>query len=342
MFTFIFHLIRVLFTLFFPDNRNIIFQNIILWKENEILKRKLKKRIRFNFFDKLFYALFNKLSNTIKDHIILVKPETILKWQRHLIKKFWTFALDKPKMGRPPVPGWIKYLILEMKNKNLFWGCKRIQGELLKLGIELHKKTIGNILRDFRRKNKIRKGLTWSKFLKSQIKSIYAMDFFTVDTIFNQRFYVLFIIKHETREIIQFAVTTNPVREFVRQQIIDFSKQLNEIVYLIHDRAGEFYLNYLDYGIRGIKTSVKSPNMNSVAERWISSIRNEILDHFIIFSKNQLMNILKVYVEYYNKIRPHQGIEQHIPKGYSIRKNGRIKSRQILFGLNEEFFREAA
>ena len=129
----------------------------------------------------------------------------------------------------------------------------RIQGELLKLGIELHKKTIGNILRDFRRKGKIKKSLTWSKFLKSQMKSIYAMDFSTVDTIFNQRFYVFFLIRHQTREIIQFAITTNPVREFVRQQIIDFFEQLNEVVYLIHDRAGEFYLNYVDYGIKGCK-----------------------------------------------------------------------------------------
>ena len=104
-----------------------------------------------------------------------------MKWQSELIKKFWTFPSKKSKMGRPPVPRWIKNLILEMKNNNLNWGNKRIQGELLKLGIELHKKTIGNILRDFRRKGEIRKGLTWSKFLKSQIKSIYAMDFFTVD-----------------------------------------------------------------------------------------------------------------------------------------------------------------
>ncbi len=141
--------------------------------------------------------------------------------------------------------------------------------------------------------------------------------------IFNQRFYVFFIIRHQTREIIQYAITTNPTREFVRQQIIDFTENLNEVIYLIHDRTGEFWLDYLDYGIRGVKTSVKAPNMpldaphgvNSICERWIGSVRREILDYFIIFSKNQLMNILKVYVEYYNKIRPHQGINQEIPKG---------------------------
>ena len=119
MFSFIFHLIKIFFSLVFPNNRNIIIQNIILWKENEILKRKLKKRIRLKFIDKLFYALINRLSNTIKDHVILVKPETILKWQRKLIKKFWTFASKKQKNGRPPVEGWTKNLILEMKNKNL-------------------------------------------------------------------------------------------------------------------------------------------------------------------------------------------------------------------------------
>ncbi len=169
------------------------------------------------------------------------------------------------------------------------------------------------------------------------------MDFFTVDTILNVRFYVLFIIRHKTREIIQFAITTNPVREFVRQQIIDFSEELNEVVYLIHDRAGEFYLNYLDYGIKGIKTSIKSPNMNSIAERWIESVRKEILDHFIICNQKQLYNILKEYIEnYYNCKRPHQGIDQQIPKGYEVRKEGKIKSRSILFGLNQEYYREAA
>ena len=66
--------------------------------------------------------------------------------------------------------------------------------------------------------------------------------------------------------------------------------------------------------------------VNAVCERWIESVRREILDHFIIFNENQLRNILKKYVEYYNWIRSHQGIEQRIPKGYDIRKEGKIKS----------------
>ncbi len=140
-----------------------------------------------------------------------------------------------------------------------------LQGELLKLGIGLDKKTIWNILYNFRRRGKVKQGLTWKQFLRSQMKSIYAMDFFTVDTLLNQRFYVFFIIKHETREIIQFGITMNPVKEFVRQQITDFTYDLKSSVHLIHDRTGEFWINYDDYGINGIKTSVRAPNMNSIA-----------------------------------------------------------------------------
>ena len=342
MFNFIVAIFRVIFMLFSARKMNIIIENTILKKENEILKRNNKKRISFLFFDRLFYTVLCQLSEKGKDFVSLIKPETVYKWQRNLIKGFWTFPSNKPRIGRPPVPVQIKELILEMKNRNLYWGYKRIQGELLKLGIELDRKTIWNILHDFRRKGKVKRGVSWERFLKSHIKSLYAMDFFTVDTVLNQRFYVFFIIRHETREIIQFGLTMNPVKEFVRQQMIEFVYDLRDRIYLIHDRAGEFGLKYKDYGIQGIKTSVKAPNMNAIAERFIGSVRREILDHFIIIGQHQLYQLLKAYIGYYNTKRPHQGIEQRVPKGYSIRTFGRIKCRPTLFGLNYEFYREAA
>ena len=94
---------------------------------------------------------------------------------------------------------------MSMKNDNLYWGYKKIQGELLKIGIALSQKTIRNILADFRRRGKVKQSLTWKQFLKLQIHSLYAMDFFTIDTILNQRFYIHFIIHHNTRQIIQYG-----------------------------------------------------------------------------------------------------------------------------------------
>ena len=83
-------------------------------------------------------------------------------------------------------------------------------------------------------------------------------------------------------------------------------------------------------------------DMNSIAERFIGSLRRELLDNFIIISENQLYYLLRTYIEHYNTKRPHQGIGQSVPKGYDIRSIGEIRSKPILFGLNYEYFREAA
>ena len=229
-----------------------------------------------------------------------------------------------------------------MKNDNLYWGHKKIQGELLKLGVDLDKKTIRNIIADFRRKGKIKQSITWKQFLRYQAHSIYAMDFLTVDTILFQRFYVYFIIYHRTREIVHFAITRNPCREFVRQQLIEFEQTLNEIVYMIHDNAAQFNLNYLAYGIKEIKTSVKAPNMNAIAERFIGSARREALDYFLIFNENQIMNILKEYTDYYNSKRPHQGLGQQVPSGYQPQRHGQVSKIPVLGGVCYHYERIAA
>jgi transposase InsO family protein len=168
------------------------------------------------------------------------------------------------------------------------------------------------------------------------------MDFFTIDTVLNQRFYVYFILYHKTREIVQFAVTRNPTREFVRQQLIEFEQKLDYVVYMIHDHAAQFNLNYIAYGIKGIKTSVKAPNMNALAERFIGSVRREALDYYLLISEKQIMRILQEYIDYYNSKRPHQGIDQRVPMGYKPQLHGRVQKFPILDGLCNHYVRSAA
>ena len=228
-----------------------------------------------------------------------------------------------------------------MKNDNLFWGYKKIQGELKKLDINLDKKTIRNILNGFRQRGKIKQSLTWKRFLSLQIDSIYAMDFFTIDTILKQRFYVFFIIYHRTREIAHVAITMNPGREFVRQQLIEFGEQLKHLVYMIHDNAAQFKLDYQAYGIKEIRTSVNSPNMNSIAERFIGSILKASLDYFLLINERQILNILRQYIDYNTK-RPHQGLDQQVPKRYKPQKQGRVRRTPILGGLCYHYERSAA
>jgi transposase InsO family protein len=332
-----------LFLRSFRSKGNILSENAVLKKENEILRRKMgKKRAHFNFYDKLFLVVLNRAAD-IKHRLTLVKPETLLTWQRTLIKRFWTFEHRPAKRGRKPVDADIKNLILSMKNDNLLWGVKRIQGELLKLDISLSTKTIRKILQDFRRRGKIRRSLTWKKFLTAQIQSIYAMDFFTVDTMLGRRFYVFAIISHKTREIIQFSITENPTREFVRQQLILFSETILGKAYLIHDNAVMFNIDFLAYNLVSIRTGVEAPNMNSILERFFRSVRREALDNFLLIGRAQIETILEEYVAFYNSQRPHQGIQQQIPKpGRLERRCGAVCRSAVLGGLHHHYFRQAA
>jgi putative transposase len=324
----------------FKSKRELIVQINLHGKEVEILKRQNNKRLKLRHFDRVLFAVLNRIGN-IGESISIVKPETVLRWQKQLIKNFWTYKTNN-RVGRPPVKSDTKQLILSMKNDNLYWGYKKIQGELLKIGIALSQKTIRNILADFRRKGKIKKSLSWKQFLKLQIHSLYAMDFFIIDTMLNQRFYVHFIICHHTREIVQFAITRNPTREFVRQQVIRFEQTLTHVVYMIYDNAAQFELNYLDYGIKGIKTSVKAPNMNALAERFIGSVRREALDYYLLISEKQIKRILQEYIEYYNSKRPHQGIEQQVPLGYEPMIDGNVVKFPVLGGLCNHYMRRAS
>ncbi len=157
-----------------------------------------------------------------------------------------------------------------------------------------------------------------------------------------QRFYVSFILYHKTREIVQYAITTNPTREFGRQQLIEFEQNIDHVVYMIHDHASQFNINYIEYGIKNIKTSVKAPNMNAFAERFVGSVRREALHYYLLINEKQIECILDKYINYYNSKRPHQGINQKVPRRYKPQLYGKVQKLPILGGLHHQYIRRAA
>ena len=229
-----------------------------------------------------------------------------------------------------------------MKNENSLWGCRQIADELEKLGINLHHSTVNRIIQNFRKKGKISVSGSWSRFLKTHWDSLYGMDFMTIDTIFGKRLYLLIVLKLKTREIHYWDLTEHPTTEFVRQRIIEIQDQNPEGKYLIHDNAPQFTtIDYQNYGINGVNTSVAAPNMNAFTERVIGTIRREALDHFLLFSERQTRNVLSEYIEYYNQYRPHQGIEC-IPAGRKSAGDGKILKLPILSGLHHHYYRSSA
>ena len=83
--------------------------------------------------------------------------------------------------------------------------------------------------------------------------------------------------------------------------------------------------------------------MNAIAERFVQSVRREVLDAFVLFGQKQLEHILGTYImRYYNTKRPHQGIEQQVPGGYEVQTEGKIVSIPILSGLHHHYERRSA
>jgi len=346
MFKIILFIFKIIFLPFSKIKKELIAEFLLVMKENTLLRRKLEssgKKIRFTGLDKLFYAIISKLAAKFKSLVTLVKPETVLKWYHNFMKKRWDYSV-KNKGGRPQTSTDIKELILKLKNENIVWGNKKIQGELLKLGIDLDKNTIAKIIREFRKKGRVKNSGSWKKFIMSHIESLFAMDFLTVESIFSGRLYIFFIICLKTREIVQFGVTDSPSKCFVTQQLFAWREDKErEKVYLIHDNALAFStVNYDACNVRSVPTSPYAPNMNAIAERFVRSIRNEALDHFILFNYNQVEGIVRKYMTYYNQQRPHQGIEQQTPLGYTPQKEGEIISFPVLSGLHHHYSRKAS
>ena len=315
----------------------------MLRKQNEILRRQTEarnERLRPSLADRWSLAMISAVSASAKSHLQIFRPETVLAWQRKVISKSWTYPKRKP--GRKPVTSGIKSLILEMKNENSLWGCRRIADELNKLKIDIHHTTVNRIIQDFRKKGMISASGSWSRFLKTHWDSLYGMDFMTTDTIFGKRFYLLIVLKLSTREIKYWDFTEHPTKEFVRQRIIEIQDRNPGRKYLIHDNAFQFTsINYPAYGIEGVRTSVAAPNMNAYVERVIGTIRREALDHFLLVSERQIRNVVSAYIDYYNRLRPHQGISQ-IPRGAIQAGEGKILKMPILSGLHHHYYRSSA
>ncbi len=249
----------------------------------------------------------------------IVTPETLLRWHRRRIARHWTQPPTRRK-GRPPTNTELRELVVRLATENPTWGHRRIQGELARLGHTIAKTTVWQILTD----NNIdpspnRSEVTWSEFLHSQ--AAVACDFFTVDTAFLRRYYVLFFISVQTRDVILAGVTTNPTgawtTQAARNLFIAHGERLKGARALVRDRGSQFIDAFDEIfrseGFKILRTPVRTPVANTFAERWIGSIRRELLDRTIIWNRRQLERLVVDYLAHHNQHRPHQSLGQRPP-----------------------------
>ena len=218
----------------------------------------------------------------------VVRPETLLRWHRELVRKKWTYRRrDHP--GRPPIEPEVRALIVRLGRENPRWGYQRIRGELMKLEIRISATTVRTILlRHGLDPAPRRAGPTWTEFLRSQAAGILATDFFTVETIRLKTIFVLFFIELQTRRVHVVGVTAHPDSAWVTQQArnLAIDEQLPGVRFLLRDRdakfSGPFHEVLRTEGVRVIRTPIRAPRANAFAERFVRTVRRECLDHVLI------------------------------------------------------------
>jgi len=320
-------------------------ENAVLRHQLRVLRRTVK-RPPFGRRDRVLLAAASRLLPRDRWAVFLVSPQTLLRWHRELVRRKWSYRHRSP--GRPPLDPAVRDLVLRFARENPRWGCVRIQGELRKLGVWVGATTIRSVLRRSGLGPAPRRGgPSWSEFLRAQAHGIVACDFFTVETVWLRTLYVLFFIEHGSRHVRLAGVTANPDSVWMRQQArnLAIEERLDNVRFLIHDRdtkfSGPFDEVLRGEGVRVIKTPVRAPRANAVAERWVRSVRNECLDHVLVFGRRHLGQILRDYLTHYNTERPHRSLALAAPAGRLQEVRGsppaEICRRDVLGGLIHEY-----
>ncbi|MBT8374681.1 MAG: integrase core domain-containing protein [Deltaproteobacteria bacterium] len=253
--------------------------------------------------------------------------------------------------GRPPFSENIIDLILDMKRSNLLWGALRISQELKFLGISIHKKTVSRILREngFTTPPMKYQPPTWEALLAGANET-WVMDFCNVIDLKMFQIYVIGIINIQTREVILLSVTLSPHRQWILQQFRNLAiENIKFPDYLIIDND-RIYGNWAElvfkdyFGIKTLRITPKSPWQNGIIERFWKSLQVECIWRLHIQNEDSIRYFCHEYKNYYNKIRPHQGLDGGTPKEVRIVASNvfdlntvKYKKQKHLHGLFTEF-----
>ena len=286
-----------------------------------------------------------------REALMIVKPDTLIGWHQQGFRLYWR-RKSHARQGRPPISSETIMLIEEMALNNRTWRAKRIQGELLKLGIQVSTETVKKYMRRARRGLlPPRGGQTWATFLANHAGETWACDFVQAYDVFFRAIFVYFIIELGSRRVVQYGVTRAPSDIWVAQQVREATPYDERPRFLIRDNDKKYGACFTrvaqDRGIDVIRTPVCAPKANAVCERFIGSVRRECLDHIFILSERQLYRLIGEYVAYFNHARPHQGIDQRIPDPQESDASGvepnsqRIVGYPVLGGLHQDYRRVA-
>ena len=348
----------------FLTRTGLALENLALRQQLTLYQRN-QKRPRIRAGDRVFWVLLRRLWSEWDRALLIVKPETVISWHRQGFKLIWRRRCRGRRAGRPRIPRQHRLFIRRMSADHPEWGEDRIAEELAaKFGIQHSGSTIRRYM-IVRRPPRARQ--TWRTFVRNHAQQVWACDFLTQHTAFFAVVYVFVVMEVGSRRIVHVNVTTNPTLAWVKQQIREASVAHELPRFLVHDNDGIFgqfgrpvsveekgqrrsYRCRLDrwlhevMGIQGLPTPYGAPNANPYIERFVRTLREEALDHFIFLSEDHIRRVVNEYIRYYNRARPSQAIHG-IPDPYPELKEpplhpGRLVALPVLGGSSTTTVRQ--
>src|SRR3989441_1401762 len=342
MVTLLLHLLRLL-PFFCGGHRQLAIENLALRQQLAVYKR-TATRPRLRTTDRLFWVGLARAWTRWRQPLVIVTPDTVLRWQRCRFRAYWTRLSARPIGGRPPVTAEIKALVARLATANPLWGAPRIHGELLKLGIDVAERTVSRLLP----KRGSPPSQTWRTFLTNHVRDLVSIDFFTVPTARLRVLFVFVVLAHDRRRVLHFNVTEHPTAAWAAQQLVDAFPDDSAPSYLLRDRDAVyghvFQQRVKGMGVAEVLTTPQSPWQNPFAERLIGSIRRECLNHVLVLGERHLRRTLAQYFAYYHRARTHLSLEKDAPHGRAIERPelGKVISIREVGGLHHRYARRAA
>jgi putative transposase len=324
---------------------------ILTLRHEVAVLRRTNPRPKMSWLDRAVLSALNRLLPVPLRQVRLVSPRTLLRWHHQLAARHWTYPHRRP--GRPPTAASIRALVLRMARENPRWGYRRIQGELVGLGHTVAASTVWKILKSAGLDPAPRRsGPTWQQFLSAQAHAILAIDFAHVDTVFLRRLYILIVIEHGRRRVHIAGITAHPTGDWVTQQarnlLMALGDRAERFRFLIRDRDSKFTAAFdtvfAGADMRIIRTPIRAPRANAIAERFIRTLRRECLDHLLITGPRHLDLVLDEYTQHYNAHRPHRSLQQRPPEGTARPRSAAVVRplrRTRLGGLIHEYVQVA-
>lgn len=302
----------------------LVIENIALRQQLAVLQReRAKPRIRP--FDRAIWILLRQLWSRWTSCLVIVDPGTVVAWHRRGFRWIWRWRSRRRRAGRPRIAKATRDLVVRMARENR-WGAPRIQGELLELGIVIDERTVSRYLP--KRPVPADRIRRWKAFLRNHQDCLVGRDFFTVPTAAFNLLWVFFVIRHERRRVVHFAVTEFPMTRWIVQNLREAFPFDTRPRFAVLARDGKYGKEVPDalrrMGTEPVPCAYRAPWQNGVAERWIGSVRRGLLDHVVVLNADHLTRLLSSYLGYYNRTRCHLGVAKDSPNGRvpSIRPSG--------------------